>query len=358
MKRIILKIGKCLIVYIVVFMTMLTGVSYGLSQDYLGSAIASSAAYIASTYTSNVNYSQGLRSNNPIWSPNSYSWSDGTYYFDCSSFASGVYHYVTNGALFPIVSSTSSLVSLSGSDYERGLVEGESSLEIGDIVVWNNGTKGHATIYVGSEIGGSGQELAEVGGASGNIGFRSISYLSSHTFYYVRASETAAESLTEADLNLEFSSATVSSGGSSYNFSNFYFNGIPDGTYSIASNSFWSSLIETLASIADYLIGILTYIIRMVIVGWTSIIDRLFNWSINTITTVTIEIDEDGSKVEDSDDDTSVEDMGISGADVDETDSEEKITLESLFYGDYDLVDINIFDTSDTEDTEATTDSE
>ena len=134
-------------------------------------------------------------------------------------------------------------------------------------------------------------------------------------------------------------SSSVNSSGNVTNFSNFYFSGIPDGTYSIASTSIWATIINTLASIADYLIGILTYIIRIVIVGWTSIIDRLFNWSVNKV----------------SNTGTTAEDLGISGADVDDTDSSDRVTLESLFYGEYDLVDINIFDTSDVVETETET---
>ena len=121
-----------------------------------------------------------------------------------------------------------------------------------------------------------------------------------------------------------------SSGSStaSVNLSDFYFNGIPDGKYSVAHTSIWTLIIETLAQIADYLIGILTYIIRMPFIGWTAIMDNLLNWTVNTVT------------------DTGVteEDMGINSAEVEGADDDTRLTIDALLYNDYPLTDINIFD--------------
>ena len=119
-----------------------------------------------------------------------------------------------------------------------------------------------------------------------------------------------------------------SSGSSaSVNLSDFYFNGIPDGKYSLAYTNIWTKIIETLAQIADYLIGLLTYIVRIPFIGWTAIVDNLLNWTVNTVT------------------DTGVteEDMGIDSVEVEGADDDTRLTSDGLIYNDYPLTDINIF---------------
>lgn len=118
-----------------------------------------------------------------------------------------------------------------------------------------------------------------------------------------------------------------SSSRSSVNLSEFYFNGIPDGKYSLAYTNIWTKIIETLAQIADYLIGLLTYIIRIPFIGWTAIVDNLLNWTVNTVT------------------DTGVteEDMGINSVEVEGADDDTRLTTDGLIYNDYPLTDINIF---------------
>ena len=119
-----------------------------------------------------------------------------------------------------------------------------------------------------------------------------------------------------------------SSSTTSVDLSDFYFNGIPDGKYSLAHTSIWTLIVETLAQIADYLIGILTYIVRMPFIGWTAIMDNLLNWTVETVT------------------DTGVteEDMGINSAEVEGADDETRLTIDCLLYNDYDLTNINIFE--------------
>lgn len=118
-----------------------------------------------------------------------------------------------------------------------------------------------------------------------------------------------------------------SSSRSSVDLSEFYFNGIPDGKYSLAYTNIWTKIIETLAQIADYLIGLLTYIVRIPFIGWTAIVDNLLNWTVNTVT------------------DTGVteEDMGIESVEVEGADDDTRLTSDGLIYNDYPLTDINIF---------------
>ncbi len=123
-------------------------------------------------------------------------------------------------------------------------------------------------------------------------------------------------------------SGSGSGGGTSVNFSDFYFNGIPDGKYSLAHTSLWTLIVETLAQIADYLIGILTYIIRIPFIGWTAIMDNLLNWTVNTVT----------------DTEVTEEDMGIDSVEVEGADDENRLTIDGLLYNDYQLTNINIFE--------------
>ena len=103
------KVGKCLIIYIVICMTILSSVSYGYTVEEVGNAVAGFAMHVVDTYgnkefggNGTVLYEQlgdhghpgHTREDNPIWSPGEYNWGD-VIYFDCSSFATGCYHYVT-----------------------------------------------------------------------------------------------------------------------------------------------------------------------------------------------------------------------------------------------------------------------
>ena len=114
------------------------------------------------------------------------------------------------------------------------------------------------------------------------------------------------------------------------NYSNFFFNGIPDGKYSLASKkSLLATIIDFLANILDYLIGILTYIVRIVFVGWTAIFDNLLNWTVETVV----------------DTGTDPAEAGLSPIEVENTKKEDrKVTIESLLFNKFDLLNINIFE--------------
>ena len=110
----------------------------------------------------------------------------------------------------------------------------------------------------------------------------------------------------------------------SINYSNFFFNGVPDGKYSLATRSFWQVIIDTIAQILDFLINLIFYIIRAVIVGYTSIMENLLNWIIN---------------------DTNVEDksLDISSTEASTSDSEDKVTVDRILFNKLELFDINVF---------------
>ena len=325
MNKIIRKIGKKIIIYFTIGMLLLSNICYGYTQEEVGNAIAGFAAHVVSEYGDQVEYSQPSRDNNPIWNSGSSSWNDtSTYYFDCSSFSSGCLHYVTG--LLSYALNTTGLIGLQGDpNFEVFRFSGMSDLMPGDVVVHDDG-EAHAVVYVGQEYSAWGTS-----GSVANNGstFRSDSYFgNSYQFYVVRVSESCASSLTTLNTEFSISGTSSSSTTSSVDLSDFYFNGIPDGKYSLAHTSIWTLIVETLAQIADYLIGILTYIVRMPFIGWTAIMDNLLNWTVETVT------------------DTGVteEDMGINSAEVEGADDDNRLTIDGLLYNDYDLTNINIFE--------------
>lgn len=340
MKRKLLKIGKSLIVYIVIVMIFLSNISYAYSQEEVGNAVAGFAKHVVDTYgdngTGSVKYRQCVgdkfdspsarggesghcRTDNPIWSPSEYQWDDQYIYFDCSSFATGCYHYVTGiiQTAWATGDSSSGLLD-SPSDMTGSLEKIHwdkqlSSLKNGDLMVYD----GHAWIY-------SGDGQTSENGSKHN----SWDTYNGQDIYIWRISESGASNLTS--LNTEFSTGSTSSSSSStVDFSNFYFNGIPDGKYSLASTSIWNKIIEFLSQIADYLIGLLTYLLRIPFIGWTAIFDNLLNWTANSINKTTTETDDT---------------MGINSVEVEGADDSDRLTLDGLLYNTYDLFNINIFD--------------
>lgn len=68
----------------------------------------------------------------------------------------------------------------------------------------------------------------------------------------------------------------------------FYYAGTTKGTYTV-SDGIFSWLLENLAQIADWILGIITMGTRMVFVGWTALIERLLTWALETTAGVNME---------------------------------------------------------------------
>lgn len=335
MKVFLKRTLKRLIIYYVVFMLLLSNVCYGYTQAEVGDAIAGFAANVVSEYGDQVLYEQlgsyqndgHTRDDNPIWNPGSYTWNDtSTYYFDCSSFSSGCIHAVTGLLSYSL--NTTGLIGLSGDpNFEVFRFSGIGDLMPGDVVVHDDGLA-HAVVYVGDQYAGEGGAIANNGSS-----FRDVSYFNNaYEFYVVRVSETGAANLTS--LNTEFATGNYGSSSSSeqsVDLSDFYFNGIPDGKYSLAYTNIWVKIFETIAEIANYVIGFLSYIIRIPLIGWTAIIENLFNWTVNTVT--------GGETVSD--------DRGINSVEIDGADDDSRITSEKFFYNEDELTNINIFEVRD-----------
>ena len=65
--------------------------------------------------------------------------------------------------------------------------------------------------------------------------------------------------------------------------SEFYYNGVPDGKYSVAG-SFFEWIVQALAEVFKFLVNIIFYIFRMVFVGFTAIVDNLITYVVRSIT--------------------------------------------------------------------------
>jgi len=115
----------------------------------------------------------------------------------------------------------------------------------------------------------------------------------------------------------------------SVNYAKFFFNGIPDGKYSLASRkNVFEMIFDTIKEMAIFLSQIIGYLIRGFFVGIISIFDRLIN---NTVQSLT-----DAPK--------SLQETGVSATNADDPYSMNRsITIEGLIFNHIDLFNIDIF---------------
>ena len=106
----------------------------------------------------------------------------------------------------------------------------------------------------------------------------------------------------------------------------FYYAGVTEGTY-VKAQSFWEWLVGSLSEIIDYLLGIITYGIRAVFVGWTALFEQLFTWVMETTTGIPMDLDNMNSN-----------DLSKN------TDSSGNITLEAILFNKVPILNANIFD--------------
>lgn len=361
MKRIIKKIGKILIIYVVLSMTILGGISQGYTSAEVGSAVAGYALNLlewgnksenycddpnGSGYGPALRYTQSsLRDHHPNLGGSE---PDLPWFYDCSSFACTMYNIVCNKNI--INGDTSTIYNGSGAIFEDlGPVGDGSECLPGDLICGRKNDSGHVEIFISQQYGTGGahsnhykkkhehpnstaitNEDNQVScyGLSGN---KSISPDYGHIF---RLREDVAATIT--DLNTTFTISGV--GGTkgtgtmtNIDFSEFFFNGIPKGKYSLADGSgLFSLLIDFFVNLVDYIIGILTYIIRIVFVGFTALMDNLLSLTVNAITDTNVN----------TTDIQSTSAIKVEG--VEEKDR--KLTIESMVFNEFDLFDANIFD--------------
>ena len=344
------KIIKCLIIYIVISMMILSNVAYGYTSAEVGSAVAGYTLNLLSWGNKEENYCDGLGGYGPALRYNqcgtkgknrlSHPTLDNPepelpWFYDCSSFSAAMYNMVFNQVIMDWSSTTSSDWD---SKFDRLGSQSSTSKQPGDVI---NNVSSHVEIFISDEYGtggahGNGVGVNNYSNKAGQVdcGYESGRFaspeISPSNGYVFRIKESVASTIT--DLNTEFSITGIGSKKSgTINYSNFFFNGIPDGKYSLASQKgVLSIIVDLLMNILDYLIGVLTYIIRIVFVGWTAIFDNLLNWTVNTLTSTG----------------TTAAEANISATEIVQTETDDrKVTIENLLFNKLDLLDINIFKT-------------
>ena len=201
------------------------------------------------------------------------------------------------------------------------------NIQAGDIVIINNASMTHVEIYIGNEeivdcIRYNKQEgIKESGVLRRSADFRGDSGVS-----YARLKDTSAIHTLIDSYN---GTGLTGGSGTTINYSKFFFNGIPDGQYSLATKqSIFKVLINSIKELVNFFTGLITYLFRGLIIGIISIFDRLIN---NTVQSV-------------SDAPKSIEETGVTATSADDPYSMDRaVTIEGLVFNDIDLFDINIF---------------
>ena len=111
------------------------------------------------------------------------------------------------------------------------------------------------------------------------------------------------------------------------NMSNFYYNGIPDGKYSV-TKGILEVIIDNIAGIFDWLIGLATMCTRAIFVGWTAIIENLIVLTVSSIT---------GNG--------DLETISVTSTDVGSSD--DAITIDKIVFNQMSIFDVNFFNYND-----------
>ena len=118
----------------------------------------------------------------------------------------------------------------------------------------------------------------------------------------------------------------------------FYYSGTTKGTYVPADNIF-SWLINALGQIADFILGLLSLLVRMPFIGWTALLEKMLTWALES----TMGVSADGSMVG-----TSVNEEGeleVNSGDLTGlTNSSNNVTVEAIVYNRVAALDVDIFD--------------
>lgn len=143
-----------------------------------------------------------------------------------------------------------------------------------------------------------------------------------------RITEEAAERLGDAS-SFDAGGALVSGKGSrkkagkyTINMADFYYNGIPDGKYSV-TKGVMERVVEALADVLEFLVTLFANILRMIFVGWTAIAENLVTVTVKSVS------GEDNIEV------ISSTDVGV--------DSGDNITVEKIVFNQISIFDVNFF---------------
>ena len=195
----------------------------------------------------------------------------GTIAFDCSSFCSRVYDYVTGG-IFGGPYSTRDFASIDCIE-EVSL----NNLQVGDIL-WRTG---HCEIYLGGDRTAAASSFKNKGPTEQVVIKNSVG---NFTKAYRLKDEYVAQITTlNTDVDWEAVGESPTSGTGSNTTSGFYYNGLAKKVefreYQSPNPSF-----SKLTELTDYLIGTMTLGIKIQLIGWTSIFENAITEVVEGIT--------------------------------------------------------------------------
>ena len=221
------------------------------------------------------------------------------------------------------------------SAWEKNFVEvtyTRENLRTGDLIF----REGHVEIFINPTDGSGGAHGDSLGcyiNGNGGLGVTPEEY--GARIY--RFKESVAAGIT--NVNDTYSITGVGGGtgaginGMSVTYSNFFFNGIPDGQYSLASRkNIFEIIVNAIEELKNFFSGLLGYLFRGLLIGLISVADRLIN---NTFQSI-----EDSPK--------SLQESGVTATSADDPMSMNRaVTIGRIIFGDVDLFNINIFDVDD-----------
>lgn len=225
----------------------------------------------------------------------------------------------------------------------------DGSLQLGDLLTGTN----HVYIYIG-ELGtknGFG-DIAESGCFVSNPSPSNPSHGASMHDYRNNGGGSTVEGFKTARIKSDVAAGITSysesptgvdvSGGTTNIFANgeeseFYYNGIPDGKYSIAGN-FWEWIVDSLLAVFEFLVNLCGYVVRMVFVGWTFIVEEFVTNTINSITNTDTVLDIDS---------TTIEGSGFN------FETDDNITIEKIIFDQVKVFDVNFFNIESDEEVTA-----
>lgn len=120
------------------------------------------------------------------------------------------------------------------------------------------------------------------------------------------------------------------------NMGDFYYKGTTSGSYSVGK-SFISKLVDALAGIADFILGIMTMGIRIVFVGWAELFEWILVKTIDAICKTDLASGD-----------------WIFGFDIFQsiTDVSNRVTIEKIVFNEIPIFDVNVFNFSTGEEEE------
>ena len=124
-----------------------------------------------------------------------------------------------------------------------------------------------------------------------------------------------------------FPSANAASVKTQMGEGQFYYSGTTTGSY-VPSENIFSWLVELLAEIVDFLLGLMTMGGRMVFVGWTALFEELITWLLEASSGIPMDIENDVNA-------TSTDGF-IS--------SSNNVTIEAIVYNQVPILNANLFE--------------